>query len=203
MAPFFDGIKSFADVPTEPGIDTLQFLEAAEGLVKLFDVLGNSAFKVVQSDLTGNIEKIRTRYNAAPEQSKTLESLIEFEAKEAGGDKKKRKAAEALLWLTRGLSFTAQALRRHVDNPSEELNVSFSKAYDATLSKQHGFVVRGIFSVAMKACPYRRDFAVKLYDDKSAADNSAARPELEKWLSGLERDVAQIDKFLPPYVKGF
>lgn len=24
MAPFFDGIKSFADVPTEPGIDTLQ-----------------------------------------------------------------------------------------------------------------------------------------------------------------------------------
>jgi len=57
-------------------------------------------------------------------------------------------AAEALLWLTRGLSFTAQALRRHVDNPSEELNVSFSKAYDATLSKQHGFVVRGIFSVS-------------------------------------------------------
>lgn len=58
---------------------------------------------MVQSDLTGNIEarwiaaasltgqKIRTRYNAAPEQSKTLESLIEFEAKEAGGDKKKRK----------------------------------------------------------------------------------------------------------------
>lgn len=176
MAPFFDGIKSFADVPTEPGIDTVQFLEAAEGLVKLFDVLGNSAFKVVQSDLTGNIEvreraprcvdvcrptgnrasagcasrgacsgrtrsqlaqKIRTRYNAAPEQSKTLESLIEFEAKEAAGDKKKRKArapaqtpltgqaAEALLWLTRGLSFTAQALRRNVDNPSEELSVSF------------------------------------------------------------------------------
>ena len=24
MAPFFDGIKSFADVSTEPGIDTLQ-----------------------------------------------------------------------------------------------------------------------------------------------------------------------------------
>ena len=45
--------------------------------------------------------------------------------------------------------------------------------------------------------------SLRRYDDKSAADNSAARPELEKWLSGLERDVAQIDKFLPPYVKGF
>ena len=118
---------------------------------------------IVQPGLNG--QKIRTRYNAAPEQSKTLESLIEFEAKEAGGDKKKRKArcsapptliaqaAEALLWLTRGLSFTAQALRRHVDNPTEELNVSFTKGYENTLSKYHGFMVRPIFTVSEPFLP--------------------------------------------------
>jgi hypothetical protein len=29
-------LQSFRDVPTEPGIDTVQFCDAAEGLVKIF-----------------------------------------------------------------------------------------------------------------------------------------------------------------------
>ncbi len=40
---------------TEGGVDTAAFLEACEGLVKLFDLLGNTAFKVVQNDMNGNI----------------------------------------------------------------------------------------------------------------------------------------------------
>ena len=64
-------------MPTEPGVDTPSFLLATEDLVRLFgalmlsfrrlaqcmlraslctDLLGSAAFKVVQSDLTGNIE---------------------------------------------------------------------------------------------------------------------------------------------------
>lgn len=42
-------------MPTEGGVDTAAFLEACEGLVKLFDLLGNAAFKVVQNDMNGNI----------------------------------------------------------------------------------------------------------------------------------------------------
>lgn len=42
-------------MPTEGGVDTAAFLEACEGLVKLFDLLGNTAFKVVQNDMNGNI----------------------------------------------------------------------------------------------------------------------------------------------------
>lgn len=38
------------------GVDTSQFLEATEGLVKLFDLLGNSAFIIVQNDMKGNIK---------------------------------------------------------------------------------------------------------------------------------------------------
>ena len=70
--------QSYKDVPINiQGIDTPAFLEATEGLVKLFgrldilstfdeidafqsDLLGSAAFKVVQSDLTGNIE-VRSR----------------------------------------------------------------------------------------------------------------------------------------------
>lgn len=33
-----------------------QFLEATEGLIKLFDLLGNSAFVIVQNDMKGNVK---------------------------------------------------------------------------------------------------------------------------------------------------
>jgi hypothetical protein len=60
---------------------------------------------------------------------------------------KKKTATEGLLWLKRGLEFTVAALSRNVHDPNEELSVSFSKAYEGTLSKFHNFIARGIFSV--------------------------------------------------------
>jgi hypothetical protein len=71
--------KSFTDVPvTDAGVDTVEFLEAAEGLTGMFsmsfthtlttfdqflksaflDLLGSTAFSIVQSDLKGNITVI-------------------------------------------------------------------------------------------------------------------------------------------------
>lgn len=49
-------LQSYADVPLQGGVDTDMFLEATEGLVKLFDLLGSSAFAVVQNDMNGNIK---------------------------------------------------------------------------------------------------------------------------------------------------
>lgn len=49
--------QSYADVPvTGEGVDTSGFLEATEGLIKLFDLLGNSAFIIVQNDMKGNVQ---------------------------------------------------------------------------------------------------------------------------------------------------
>lgn len=59
MPTFFDGIKkNFKDVPLVDGdkISTSEFLEAAESLVTLFDLLGSTAFAPVQSDMNGNIK---------------------------------------------------------------------------------------------------------------------------------------------------
>jgi hypothetical protein len=56
MAPYLDSVTSFADVPiTDAGVDTLVFLKASEGLVGIFDLLGSTAFGVVQTDMRGNI----------------------------------------------------------------------------------------------------------------------------------------------------
>ncbi|KAF8522381.1 glycolipid transfer protein [Gautieria morchelliformis] len=200
MPTYFDTIKkvgqfllvrqSFADVPvTDAGVDTFAFLEAAEGLVGLFDLLGSKAFSVVQNDLNGNITKVRTRYTATPTVSATLEQLVENEKTE-----KKQVATEGLMWLLRGLNFTSLALQSSYANKEEELSVSFSKSYDGTLKKYHSFVVKPIFAVTLKACPYRSVFYEKLGSPPERVD-----AELGKWLEALDGILKRMNTF---YDKG-
>ncbi|WFD45820.1 hypothetical protein GLX27_000445 [Malassezia furfur] len=172
-------------------------MSATEGVVALFDLFGTAAFGVVQSDMNGNIAKIRTRLlETGPEKSGTLELLVQNEGKP--GDKK-RTATEGLLWLLRGLEFTSKALRRSLNNPSEELSVSFTKAYEDSLRKYHSIMVRPIFSLAMKACPYRKDFYAKL-----GAPQDRVNAQLEEWVTSLERIVRELQQFYEQgnYAKG-
>ncbi|KAJ7162099.1 glycolipid transfer protein [Mycena filopes] len=204
MAPYLETVKSFADVEiTDAGVDTVQFLEAADGLVGLFDILGSAAFSVVQNDLKGNITKVRTRHTAAPALSTTLELLVANEAKD-----KKRPATEGLLWLLRGLSFTCTALQNAQADKAAELSVAFTKSYEATLRKFHNFVVKGIFSVAMKACPYRADFYAKLAADPAggpSASDADLNTKLDGWLTALAGIVSRMEKYYEQgaYGKGF
>lgn len=49
------------------------------------------------------------------------------------------------------MEFLAQAFLRCLENPTEELAVSFSKSYETTLQQHHGFLVRNVFSVRFSA----------------------------------------------------
>ena len=194
MAPYLDTVKSFADVPiTDAGVDTLAFLAASDGLVGMFDLLGSTAFGVVQSDLNGNIKKLRTRYEAAPTKSDTLENLVINEKAEG-----KNTATEGLMWLLRGLSFTCQALIKAQSDAAKELAAAFTDSYGETLSKYHNFVVKGIFKVAIKACPYKKDFYAKLAADPNggaAVTSERLNTELDKWLAALDGIVKRMEKF--------
>ncbi|KAK9248260.1 glycolipid transfer protein domain-containing protein [Lipomyces tetrasporus] len=177
--------RSFADVPVDAGkVSTTEFLEAAESLVSLFDLLGSAAFTVVQKDMNGNIKKIRERQLANAAISSTLQDIVLSEKVE-----KNRTATQGLLWLTRGLQFTAVALRKNVES-TEELNESFTKAYGETLIKYHSMVIRPVFKLAMKACPYRKDFYAKLGDNQEAV-----KQELTTWVAALEQIVKVIQDF--------
>lgn len=188
---FFDTLKgSFTNVPVDASknsaISTTEFLEASESLVTLFDVLGSVAFNPVKSDMTGNIKKIRDRQLAVPADSSTLQDLVKNELKE-----KKHTATEGLLWLTRGLDFTAQALRQNIDNSTEELSNSFRTSYSNTLKPHHSFIVKPIFSAAMGATPYRKDFYAKLGEDQTKV-----QAELVPWLESLEKVVGVMKDFM-------
>jgi len=62
---------------------------------------------------------------------------------------KDRVATEGLMWLLRGLKFTALGLRHNITNKEEELSVSFTKAYEGSLRKYHSIMIRPVFSVSV------------------------------------------------------
>ncbi|KAK4700463.1 hypothetical protein P7C70_g5785, partial [Phenoliferia sp. Uapishka_3] len=160
----------------------------------LTDLLGSAAFTIVQNDMTGNVAKIRARFLATPDKSATLEQLVENEKGE-----KKRTATEGLLWLLRGLKFTQIALSRSLADKSEELTVSFTKAYEATLKKFHSFVVKPLFGLAMKSCPYRVAFYEKLGSPLSKVET-----DLAAWLAALDAIIVKEEKYYETgnYAKG-
>jgi len=189
QSSFFSRLdKSFADVPinADQSIPTSAFLEASESLCTLFDVLGSAAFTPVKNDMLGNVKKVRERQLAAPAESETLQALVLNELKTS-----KHVATEGLLWLVRGLDFTAQALRHSNDNPSDELSTSFRNAYGVTLKPHHSFLIKPMFSAAMSATPYRKDFYLKLSDDPIMG-----KQELETWLKALEERISILKLFM-------
>lgn len=127
-------------------------------------------------------------------------SLKDIVLSESG--QKKRDATQGLLWLTRGLEFTAVAIRNSVSDPNQELAASFTNSYNETLTKFHSFAVRPVFKLAMRACPYRNVFYEKL--GKTEANESALKEQLLVWLEALENIVTIIQQFLESgnYAKG-
>ncbi|KAF8932446.1 glycolipid transfer protein domain-containing protein [Dissophora ornata] len=190
MATFFQTTsRNFSNVTiNEDGINTKEFLEATEGLIKIFDLFG-SVFAVVQNDMNGNVKKIRERFVMDEVKNSTLQKLVKAEIDEKGR-KKLPTATEGLLWLTRGLDFTLQSLERSEANPSEELSVSFTKGYEGTLRQFHGMLVRPVFALAMKGCPYRADFYAKL-----GQDQGLVKQDLSAYLAGLRNVVSDVQGF--------
>jgi hypothetical protein len=182
--------QSFVDVPVDAekgnAVATTEFLEAAESLTTIFDALGSVAFSPVKSDMLGNVKKIRDRQLAAPAESENIQDLCRNEIKS-----KKHTATEGLLWLIRGLEFTCIALSQNIAKSSEELADSFRNAYGSTLKPHHSFLVKPIFSAAMSACPYRKDFYAKL-----GSDQEKVTTELRTYLASLEKIVGILKGFL-------
>ncbi|KAL2152996.1 hypothetical protein VTH82DRAFT_4151 [Thermothelomyces myriococcoides] len=181
---------SFTKVPIDAengnAISTTEFLDAAESLTTMFDLLGSVAFSPVKKDMMGNVEKIRKRQLAAPLESQNIQDLVRNELKS-----KSHTATEGLLWLVRGLEFTCIALSQNLAKHDQELADSFRDAYGVTLKPHHSFVVKPVFSAAMSACPYRKDFYSKL-----GSDQEKVKEELRQYLEALDKIVGILKGFL-------
>lgn len=58
------------------------------------------------------------------------------------------------------------------------------------MKPHHSFLVKPVFSAAMSATPYRKDFYAKMGDDKTKVDE-----QLDKWLGALEAQVDIMKEF--------
>lgn len=85
------------------------------------------------------------------------------------------------------------ALRYNI-NSTDELSVSFNKAYQETLSKHHSFLVRPVFSLAMSACPTRASF----YEKLGEGDVEKCKIQIDAWVQGLEDKLKLVVAY---YVK--
>ncbi|KAF8590247.1 glycolipid transfer protein [Ramaria rubella] len=187
-APYFRTVKSFAEVPlNEAGVETVSFLDASDGLVSMFDLLGTGVFSFVQADLRKNIQGVREGYSKFSSSSGTLESLVKRDSEEGH-----RYATGCLLRLLRGLTFTCEALQNSRKNKTEELPASFRRAYDTVLRHHHSFVVRTVVTVAIKACPRRNDFYARIAQGEAQEELDI---ELEKWLLALETLLRHMKNF--------
>eukprot|EP00835_Amoeboradix_gromovi_P003029 NODE_187_length_15673_cov_0.222743.p6 type:complete len:186 gc:universal NODE_187_length_15673_cov_0.222743:10510-11067(+) len=182
MTSYFDSIFSFSKVSMTDGINRIEYLKACKDLVKIFDYLNATAFAPVKKDLTNNINNLEGCTNDR------LDDFIIKSEVEKGGT-----ATCALLWLNRGLHFTNTALLIAIENPDKELSYCFSTAYSQTLSKYHSFVVKPIFSLAMKAVPYRKDFYSKLSGNKTEMD---VMEQQKEWVNALTIVVTKTTELL-------
>ncbi|KAJ6572751.1 glycolipid transfer protein domain-containing protein [Mycena vulgaris] len=189
MAPHFETMKSFADVPiNDAGVMTEDFLLASDGLVALFDLLGAGVFGFVQADIKSNISGVRERYNAAVAESSTLEDLVRHEHAQGG-----KHGTQCLVRLIRGLAFTCLALQTTQTEPNCALHVCFRRAYDVVLRHHHTFVVRSVVTLAIRAVPRRDHFYAQI---SQGGDSEKFEGELKRWLVGLDGIVQRMKGFL-------
>ncbi|XP_032233497.2 pleckstrin homology domain-containing family A member 8 isoform X2 [Nematostella vectensis] len=160
---FFSSTQhKFEDVIVTPdgGIPTKSFLAACTCILPFFDVMGSTAFAPVKMDIGGNIRKISSKFDTDPKAFYTLQNIVYQELK-SNTCTAKNSATDALLWLKRALEFM-QIFLAEVVKGRQDLAVAAGIAYEKTLRKYHGWVVRGVFALAVKAVPYREDFLTTL-----------------------------------------
>lgn len=168
-----------------------------------------SPFLLAKFDFT--IQGVRSTFTSKPEQCQTLETLVHSEADAShkhgtGCLRRLLRHVSLMLYVDNltnlrsaesGLLFTYHALQEARANPHEEkLQPSFSRAYDTVLRHHHGFAIRTIVQVALRACPYRRDFYSRI---SQGGSQEKLDEELARWLVGLNAIVGRMVEF---YEKG-
>lgn len=84
------------------------------------------------------------------------------------------------------------ALNKNIQSETEELSVSFKDAYGPTLKPHHSFVIKPVFSAAMSACPYRKDFYASV---SKGEDAGKFKEQMGTYLQSLEKIVNILKPF--------
>jgi hypothetical protein len=92
------------------------------------------------------------------------------------------------------LYFILKLLEPLCDDPKMELSKCVLVGYDVSLKPHHGMIVKGTFSVAVKAAPSRATFMAKLRPDETStvAEIKKVTPVCAKLLDQINADLMAI-----------
>eukprot|EP00062_Callorhinchus_milii_P020957 gi/632977175/ref/XP_007905202.1/ PREDICTED: pleckstrin homology domain-containing family A member 8 isoform X2 [Callorhinchus milii] len=201
---FFSAMEQrFNDIEFEEdkGIPTVPFLEACYAIVPVLDKLGPTVFAPVKLDFVGNIKKVNQKYITDPERFTTLQKIVLYEI-ETDVATVRNSATEALLWLKRGLKFLKGFLEE-VMNGEKDIQTALNVAYGRTLRQYHGWVVRGVFALALRAAPYYEGFmaalAVNEGDEQKEYFCRGLQTDLSDYLPAIEKQLDILDALYEEY----
>ena len=179
---------------------------------QVFDLI--KGMGIAQSDMNGNATALKGFAEKNP--GATLQEICDKEV--ASTDMKKLlkggSAVVALLWLQRAMKFITvrspasityvaacneltwscrhQVLLEQLDkNRSEKMSACVMAGYEASLKKYHGFAVKQVFNVAVKAAPYRENFMAQL-----APTEDEAFAQIKEILASANAVLAVNDAYL-------
>ncbi|KAG9345149.1 hypothetical protein JZ751_009692 [Albula glossodonta] len=165
------------------------------------DKLGPTVFAPVKIDFVGNIKKINQKLLSDPESFPTLQTMVLHEV-EMGVAQVRNSATEALLWLKRGLKFLKEFLSE-VNAGERDIHAALNNAYGKTLRQYHGWVVRGVFALALRAAPSYGGFMAALVtregDELKEGFDSGMHRDLGIYLPAMEKQLAILDALYEEY----
>ncbi|XP_057304750.1 pleckstrin homology domain-containing family A member 8-like isoform X1 [Hydractinia symbiolongicarpus] len=176
-------------------IPTSSFLAACSSIVPVFDSLGSTTFAPVKMDIQGNIQKIKLKYETDVMAFEFLQNIV-FQELKSNEHNAKNSATDALLWLKRALEFILVFLSE-VSKGQRDLANAAGIAYERSLKKYHGWIVRGVFALAVKSCPYYKDFikALSTTGTGVAASEGEALAEMASCVEALNRIVSKLNSY--------
>jgi len=178
--------------------DAVAFAEASLALISVFDLINGMG--MASGDMKGNATTIKDMGAG-----KTLSAIVKGECDgKSEGDIKKiagdgKKGTCALLWLARALNFILVLLKELIDNPAKKLSDCVLAGYDVSLKPHHGMIIKGTFSVAVKAAPARDVFIKKLGPGDPLATIGSKLPAIVQMNKSIQDFLTAINaKHLSP-----
>ncbi|XP_076645539.1 glycolipid transfer protein [Halictus rubicundus] len=175
-------------------INTVEFLVAARGVVRIVDKLGK-LFAPVKYDIQGNIDKLAARHATDTEKNVTLQDMILIEK----ASETKLVAVDALLWLTRGLHMILLFFEQIIEDsktgsPTEDLVAFLKKSYKEALEPYHGWMAQQLFDILSRMVPTRSQLLSALTAN-AQADKHDIVSDMEIYLTSLRKNVLAIQLF--------
>ncbi|KAI3360463.1 hypothetical protein L3Q82_002357 [Scortum barcoo] len=165
------------------------------------DKLGSTVFAPVKMDFVGNIKKIQQKLMSDPDSFPTLQSVVLHEV-QTDVAQVRNSATEALLWLRRGLKFLKEFLSE-INAGEHDIHGALNNAYGKTLRQYHGWVVRGVFALALRAAPSYQSFSAALVsregDELKSGFTSGMHRDLGVYLPAMEKQLAILDVLYEEY----